>query len=94
MIVLDTLGALHRHGHGLFGWCANCGDASWYWADVRARRTPQRAAFDIDLAALILERGEDSPVVKMEPVPCPRCGSRNVEMRIKTPARLIETKHP
>ena len=22
MIVLDTLGKLYRHGHGLFGWCA------------------------------------------------------------------------
>jgi hypothetical protein len=25
MIVLDTLGKLHRHGHDLFGWCSDCG---------------------------------------------------------------------
>jgi len=23
-IVLDTLGKLHAHGHGLFGWCRKC----------------------------------------------------------------------
>jgi hypothetical protein len=60
MIVLDTLGKLHRHEHGLFGWCGNCGDPSRYWADVKARRTPQRAQLDIDLPALIRERGENS----------------------------------
>jgi hypothetical protein len=23
-ITLDTLGKLHAHGHGLFGWCRRC----------------------------------------------------------------------
>jgi hypothetical protein len=87
MIALDTLGALHRHGHGLFGWCGNCGAASRYWAEVKARRTPQRAQFDIDLPALIRERGADSPVMTMEPVSCPRCGSKKVEMRVTTPTK-------
>jgi hypothetical protein len=74
MIVLDSLGKLHRHGHGLFGCCGNCGDASRYWADVKARRTPQRAQFDIDLPALIRARGQNAQIVEMERVPCPRCG--------------------
>jgi hypothetical protein len=40
MIALDTLGKLWQHGHGLFGWCADCGSQSRYWADVKARRAP------------------------------------------------------
>jgi hypothetical protein len=28
MLVLDTLGKLHHHGHGLFGWCSECGSPS------------------------------------------------------------------
>jgi hypothetical protein len=88
MIVLDTLGKFHRHGHGPFGWCCNCGNPSRYWADVKARRTPQLAQFDIDLPALIRERAENSPVVRMEPASCPRCGSRKVEMRVTTPSKL------
>ncbi len=24
MIVLQPLGKLYHHGHGLFGWCSNC----------------------------------------------------------------------
>jgi hypothetical protein len=43
MIALDTLGKLHQHGHGLFGWCSDCGSPSRYWQDVKARRTPKRA---------------------------------------------------
>jgi hypothetical protein len=76
MIVLDTIGKLLRHGHGMFGWCGDCGSASRHWEDVSARRTPQAAMFDIDLPILIREGGEHSPVVGRESVPCPRCGSR------------------
>jgi hypothetical protein len=68
MIVLDTLGKLHSHGHGLFGWCIHCGSASRYWNDVRAGRAPKPAMFDIDLAALIRERGEGCHVVGISPV--------------------------
>ena len=56
MIALDTLGRLHHHGHGLFGWCSDCGSPSRYWHDVKARRAPKPAMFDIDLAELIRER--------------------------------------
>jgi hypothetical protein len=87
MIVLDTLGALQRHGHGLFGWCCHCGSSWRYWEDVKDRRTPGRALFDIDLSALIQQRGADSPVVGMELMHCPRCGSRNTEARITAPAK-------
>ena len=87
MIVIDTLGAMQRHGYGLFGWCSDCGDVTRYWADVRARRTPKRAIFDIDVAEVIQERGENSPVVGMAPARCPRCGSHNTEMRVTAPAK-------
>jgi hypothetical protein len=42
-IILDTLAKLDRHGHGLFGWCSDCGSPSRYWEDVRARRAPKPA---------------------------------------------------
>jgi predicted nucleic-acid-binding Zn-ribbon protein len=87
-IILDTLGALQRHGHGLFGWCCDCGSPSRYWEDVKARRTPQRALFDIDLSALIRERGDASPVLGMAPTRCPRCGSHNTETRVMAPAKV------
>lgn len=87
MIALDTLGKLCQHGHGLFGWCSDCGSPSRYWDDVRARRAPTPAMFDIDLSALIRERGGDCRVVGLEPVPCPRCGSTNTETRVTTPAK-------
>ncbi|HEV2549592.1 MAG TPA: hypothetical protein VGU20_19910 [Stellaceae bacterium] len=87
MIVLDTLGKLHRHGHGLFGWCFECGSPSRYWEDVRARRAPKAAIFDIDLQALIGKRGEQAAVVGLAPISCPRCGSRKTETRITAPHR-------
>jgi uncharacterized membrane protein YeaQ/YmgE (transglycosylase-associated protein family) len=70
-VLLDTLGKLWRHGHGIFGWCSKCGSPSCCWQDVRERRTPQTAMFDIDLTSLIRERGESSPVVGREPIPLP-----------------------
>jgi ssDNA-binding Zn-finger/Zn-ribbon topoisomerase 1 len=87
MIALDTLGKLHQYGHGLFGWCSDCGSLSRYWSDVGVGRTP--ASFDIDLKALIGERGKDNPVVGLEPVPCPWCGSRRTETRVTTPAKPV-----
>jgi predicted nucleic-acid-binding Zn-ribbon protein len=89
MLVLDTLGKLYHHGHGLFGWCSECGSASRYWDDVRARRTPKSPMFNIDLAALIHERGKDCLVVELAPVACPRCGSTNTEMRVTAPAKPV-----
>ena len=74
-ITLDTLAKLDHHGHGLFGWCLDCGSPSRYWDNVKARRTPKPAMFDVDLAALIRERGAESLVVELAPIPCPRCGS-------------------
>jgi hypothetical protein len=63
------------------------------------RRSPQRgsgagldrperrpcSSFDIDMAALIAERGADYSIIRMAPVPCPRCGSRDTETRLRTP---------
>jgi len=88
-IILDTLAKLDRHGHGLFGWCSDCGSPSRYWVDVKARRQPRPASFDIDLAALIGERGKDGSVVDLAPVPCPRCGSRKTEIRVTAPAKPV-----
>ena len=87
MIALDTLGKLYRHGHGLFGWCSDCGSPSRYWEDVKARRTPKPAMSDIDLPALIRERGDRSLVIDVAPVPCPRCGSTHTETRVTAPAK-------
>jgi hypothetical protein len=87
MIVIDTLGAMQRHGYRVFGWCLECGSPSRYWDDVKARRAPQRAIFDIDLAALIRECGEHSPVVGLAPAHCPRCGSQKTETRITAPSK-------
>jgi len=70
MNVLETLGKLWEHGHGMFGWCSECGSSSRYWADVRAHHTPQPATFDIDLAALIRQRGRECAVVGLGPVAC------------------------
>jgi len=87
MNVLDTLGKLWQQGHGMFGWCTECGSPSRYWADVKARRALQPAMFDIDLAALIHERGKECVVVGLDPIPCPRCGSAKTETRVTTPAK-------
>lgn len=77
--LLYTIGMLHEHGYGMFGWCDEC--AAHYRQDQPAElRKP--AAFDIDLALLIAERGWASPVINMAPVPCPRCGSRRTSIRI------------
>jgi len=42
--------------------------------------------FDIDLGALIRDRGKDCLVVDHGRVPCPRCGSTNTETRVTAPA--------
>jgi hypothetical protein len=41
--------------------------------------------YDIDFGALIAERGREREIVGMEPVPCPRCGSRRTEIRLLPP---------
>jgi hypothetical protein len=87
-ILLDTLGRLYQHGHGMFGWCTACGSALRYWADLKAGRNPQPSIFDIDIAVLIRERSESSSVVGMAPARCPRCGSLNTETRITAPAKI------
>ncbi len=81
-IILDTLSKLHANRHTLFGWCRPC--ASRYRMAVRPEDNPP-ASFDIDVAALIAQRGPDAPVVRMPPVACPRCGSRETEARILGP---------
>jgi len=79
---LDTLGRLYATGHGLFGSCNDCAKL-YRMADPPERRISSN--FDIDLAKLIAERGAATSCIRMEPVPCPRCGSRQTECRITTP---------
>lgn len=64
-IVLDTLGKLRAHGHGLWGWCYSCA-----------------GLFDVDVTALVDERGADCDIARLAPVPCPYCGSSAIEMHI------------
>ncbi len=78
-IILDTIGKLHEHRHGLFGWCRPC--SSRYRMAARPEDNPP-AIFDIDLATLIAERGPDPLVIGMAPVTCPYCCSRQTEIRI------------
>jgi hypothetical protein len=87
MLALDTLEKLYHHGHGLFGWCSDCGSPSRYWDDVKARRAPKPALFDVDLGALIRERGQDSLVIGLAAIPCSRCRSTKTETRVTAPAK-------
>jgi hypothetical protein len=79
-ITLDTLGKLYAHGHGLNGWCLEC--SASYRPEVPAAARP-RAGFDVDIAALIAERGADAAIVSLRPPPCPRCGSERTEVRLR-----------
>jgi hypothetical protein len=79
-IILDTLGRLAAHGHGLDGWCLDC-SAQYRPAVPAAQRV--RAGFVIDMAALIAERGTDTAIVALGPPPCPRCGSARTEVRLR-----------
>jgi hypothetical protein len=79
-IALDALGTLQAYGYRLFGWCNAC--SALHRRDALPRQT---ALFDIDLAALIVERGEHARVVGLAPVACPRCGSRDTQTRLLPP---------
>lgn len=84
-IALDTLGKLRAHHYRMAGNCLPC--AGLYRADVPASARVS-SSFDIDLDALVRERGEDSPVAGMAPVPCPRCGSRETSVIMLPPRRF------
>ena len=71
-IALDTLGRLAARRHSLFGSCLDC--ARRYRYELGARNQPSQ--FDIEIGALVAERGRDCLIVGMEPVMCPPCGSR------------------
>ncbi len=84
LIVIDTLGALLAHGHGLFGWCEDCAETY----DKTLLPVIQRPAiFEIDLTALIAERGAMSWATRIAPVPCSRCGSKRTTVRITSPSK-------
>ena len=68
-IVLDTLGKLEAHGHGVGGYCLAC-----------------RRLFDVSLWALIGERGGNSSVIRMTPLTCPLCRSRQTQYSIIAPS--------
>jgi hypothetical protein len=80
-IPLDTLGKLADRGYRPFGSCLDC--ARRYRYELGARNRPSQ--YDIDLGALVAERGRDCLIVGMEPVLCPRCGSRRTELRVLPP---------
>jgi hypothetical protein len=79
-IALDTLAKLHAHGHGLDGWCLDC-SARYRPATPAAEQA--RAGFDVDIAALIAERGAEAGIVGLRPPVCPRCGSARTEVRLR-----------
>ncbi|HEV2545835.1 MAG TPA: hypothetical protein VGU20_00705 [Stellaceae bacterium] len=88
----DTLGKLRRQGHALFGWCSACGSPSRYWDDVKARRAPRRAKFDVDLDALVSERGDRSPVLDMGAHTAPALRVHpHTETRVTAPAKPAGT---
>jgi hypothetical protein len=79
-IVLDTLGKLYAHGHGLDGWCLDC---SARYRPSAPAATQARAGFDIDMATLIADRGAGARIVGLAPPACPRCGSTRTEIRLR-----------
>jgi hypothetical protein len=79
-IVLDTLGKLYAHGHGLDGWCLDC-SARYRPSAPAAEQTS--AGFDVDITAFIAERGADAAIIGLQPPPCPRCGSARTEIRLR-----------
>jgi hypothetical protein len=80
-IILDTLGKLYAHGHGLVGWCLDC--AGRYRPATPASEKV-RSSFDVDMATFIAERGADAAISGLQPPPCPRCGSARTEIRYLT----------
>jgi hypothetical protein len=83
-IILDTLGKLYAHGHGLDGWCLDC--AGRYRPGAPATEQV-RSSFDVNMWAFIAERGADAAIIGLQPPPCPRCGSPRTEVRLR--ARLV-----
>jgi hypothetical protein len=70
MIVIDTLGKLATHGHGLSGYCQIC-----------------RQHFSVSIAAMIMQRGADSPGTGMRPLVCSSCRGYRTEFRITAPSK-------
>jgi hypothetical protein len=84
LIVLQTLSDLLDHGHGMSGWCYDCAET---YDPTMLPLISRPAGFDIDLVALIAERGSSSTAIHAEPVPCPCCGSSRTTIRITAPSR-------
>ena len=79
-IILDTLGKLYAHGHGLVGWCLDC--AGRYRPATPAAEHV-RSSFDVNMSAFIAERGADAAIIGLQRPPRPRCGSARTEIRKK-----------
>jgi len=77
---LDTLGRLAAAGYGLTGHCLDC--SARYRPDMPAAERVS-SAWDVDMGALIAERGASAPTVGMLPLSCPRCGSVRTEFRLR-----------
>lgn len=85
MIVIDTIGKLREFRHPLVGWCRPCG--ARYRMNARPEDIPP-SSWEVDLAALIAERGPDHPVVGMAPV---RCLATDHGRRASDPGSAIES---
>jgi hypothetical protein len=46
-----------------------------------------RRLFSVSIVVLIRERGADSPVVGMKPLPCPVCGGHLTNLTITAPSK-------
>jgi hypothetical protein len=46
-----------------------------------------KCGFNVIMADLITQRGPQSPVVRMRPIPCAHCGSVRTEYRITAPSK-------
>jgi hypothetical protein len=80
-VPLDTLGKLADRGFRLFGSCLDCSRRY----DPKLGPLSPPSSFDIDLGALVAERGRECEIVGMPPVPCPRCATRRTEIRLLPP---------
>jgi hypothetical protein len=80
-IVLNTLGKLLEAVMG----CSALALIAFAYIELMREPSSGSAAIDIDLPKLVAERGAASSCIRMEPVPCPRCGHFNTEYRITTP---------
>jgi|SRR6516162_2327049 hypothetical protein len=90
LIVLQTLGDLLDHGHGMSGWCSDCAET---YEPTLLPLISRPAGFDIDLAALIAERGPDSTAIRARRCYAPAAAAGARRSGSPRPARRAESVH-